>query len=562
MLPILSLKPTDRLKLVRVVAYLVAVGAMTLVLLLARKSWQTNDDIGMAMISGGYGIASAPSSGLVFSNVVWGWLLAHLPVVAGIEPYSLLTYAALFASAAAILLAVQKSGAPVLLSCAVTVAMFVPALAMPQFTFTAGYLTVAALAVLMAWRGSQTRAYLWLAGALLLAAGLMRSLEFLFVLAVSVPILMTQWRSMDRQGTCILAAALAILLGAAHLLDVHYYSSADWSAFESMNRIRTAFTDYRFLPYFLANPDAVGSGPLSLYDLGMISDWFYADPKVFDAANFVPVLHAVSLSQRFAFNLSGHWHWLSLFGNMQFLACSGVLLTSLLVSRRQFWPALISIAMLLAAIFLLQMLGRSGMTRVYIPVVASIALLYLMMPHMEERLSLRIAGALALALVTVFALRAVYPRIQHMEVETAALDKKLCSLPRDPLWVVWGSVSFPYQMLYRPGWPARPSCAPDFYSLGSMQLAPFELETVKRHTGSPDLVSALLKGEEVYLFADPRRLLLLRGYFTNHYKIALTAEQKVDMPHLNLYVVHAAGLATATPPKPSVPEDQDDDTGG
>ena len=192
--------------------------------------------------------------------------------------------------------------------------------------------------------------------------------------------------------------------------------------------------------------------------------------------------------------------------------------------------------MLLAAILLLQMLGRSGMTRVYIPVIASVALLYLMLPGMEERLSLRIAGALALALVTVFTLRAAYPRIQHVEIETAALDKKLCSLPRDPLWVVWGSTSFPYQMLYRPGWQARPSCAPDFYSLGSMQLAPFELDTVRRHSGAPDLVSALLKGDEVYLFADQRRLTLLQGYFAAHYKIALAAERKADIPHLELYV--------------------------
>src|SRR5882724_5332328 len=238
MLPILSLKPADRLKLLRAVAYLVTVGAMVMVLLLARKSWQTNDDIGMAMISGGYGIAAAPSSGLVFSNVVWGWLLSHLPVVAGVEPYSLLTYAALLVSAAAILLSVQKNGTPLLLSHAIVVAMFVPVLATPQFTFTAGYLTVAALAVLMAWRGSQTRAYLWCAGVMLLVAGLIRSLEFLFVLAVSAPFLMAQWRSLDRRGLYALAAILAILLGAAHLLDVHYYSSADWSAFQGMNRIR------------------------------------------------------------------------------------------------------------------------------------------------------------------------------------------------------------------------------------------------------------------------------------------------------------------------------------
>jgi len=562
MLPILSLKPADRLRLGRTVAYLVTVGAMGLVLLLARKSWQTNDDIGMAMISGGYGITAAPSSGLVFSNVVWGWLLANLPSVAGIEPYTLLTYASLLASVATLLLAVRKTGAPLLFSHAVVIAMFVPVLATPQFTFTAGYLTVAGLVALVAWRGSQTRTYLWFAGALLLAAGLMRSLEFLLVLAVSAPFLVARWRDMDRLSLCVMATALAILLGAAHLLDVHYYSSADWSAFQGMNRIRTAFTDYRLLSYFLVYPDAVRNGPLGFYDLAMISNWFYADPKIFTPANFTPLLHSVSWGQRIALNLNGHRQWLTLFASVQFLACGAVLLASLLLLRRQIRPALFSIALLLASILLLQMLGRSGMTRVYIPAVASIALLYLMMQRVEERWSLRIIGALALALVTAFALRDVYPRVQRVEIQTAALDKQLCSLPRDPLWVVWGSSSFPYQMLYRPGWQPKPSCAPELYFLGSMQLAPFELDTVKRHTGAPDLVSALLRGREIYLFTDIRRLRLLQGYFAAHYKTALAAEPKVQMPHLSMYAVHTAGPAAAPPPKASTDEEQDDDSGG
>jgi len=561
MLPIFSLKPAERLKLERVVAYTATLAAMALVLLFARKNWLTNDDIGMAMITGGYGITAVPTAGVVFSNVVWGWLLAHLPVIAGIEPYTLLTYAALLGSAAAILLALHRSGAPVLLGCSVVVVTFVPVLITPQFTFTAGYLAVAGLAVLLAWKDAPGRVHLWVAAALLLAAGLIRALEFLFVLGVSAPFLIAQWRSLPHRRWFAVALALLVLLGTAHLIDMHYYAATDWTQFQGMNRVRTAFTDYRLKSYFDAYPDSLAGAPVSDTDLGMISNWFYADPKVFDPANFQPLVHAVDWGQRLSLNLGSRGQWLVLLRDQTFLLCGAVLLLSLALLRRSIRPALVSLGLLLAAVILLQALGRAGMTRVYLPAMAAMALLYLMSARDPTRSGMTEAGALAMAAALFLTLYDAYPRVQGVEHQTAALDKALCSLPQEPLWVVWGNPSFPYQMLYRPGSQAHPHCAPQMYSLGSMQLAPFELDTVRRHTGAPDLVSALRGGKEIYLFTDPRRLSLLQDYFAVHYKTALIAEQKLEMLHLQVYALHAGGAATATP-RPAAADGQDDDTGG
>lgn len=561
MLPIFSLKPAERLKLERIVAYSATLAAMALVLLFARKNWLTNDDIGMAMITGGYGITAVPTAGVVFSNVVWGWLLSHLPTLAGIEPYTLLTYAALLGSAGAILMALHRSGASVLLGCSVVTVTFVPVLITPQFTFTSGYLTVAGLLVLLAWREAPGRLHLWVAAVLLLAAGLIRALEFLFVLGVSTPFLIAQWRTLPRMRWLTLASALLILLGAAHLVDMHYYAGTDWTQFQGMSRIRTAFTDYRLKSYFDAYPDSLVGAPVSDTDLGMISNWFYADPQVFNPGNFQPLIHAVDWSRRLGLNLSSRGQWLVLLRDQTFLLCGAVLLLSLGLLRRNIRPALISIGLLLAAVILLQALGRAGMTRVYLPAIAAMALLYLVSARDAGRSGMTEVGALAMAAALFFTLYGAYPRVQGVEHQTAALDKALCGLPEEPLWVVWGNPSFPYQMLYRPGPQAHPHCAPQMYSLGSMQLAPFELDTVRRHTGAQDLVSALQGGKEIYLFTDPRRLSLLQDYFAVHYKTALVAEQRLEMPHLQVYAVHAGGPATMVP-RPATAGDQDDDTGG
>src|SRR4051812_601827 len=140
MLPIPIPNPQQRLRIERMLAWGTALTAMAVVLLFARKVWQTNDDIGMAMLAGGYGIASSPSAGLVFSNVVWGWLVSSLPSLGGIEAYSLLTYGALLVSAMVILLALHRRGAPPLMGATLLAVIFLPTLATPQFTLTAGYL--------------------------------------------------------------------------------------------------------------------------------------------------------------------------------------------------------------------------------------------------------------------------------------------------------------------------------------------------------------------------------------------------------------------------------------
>ena len=64
--------------------------------------WETNDDVGMSMVAHGYGIAAFGSPQIMFSNVLWGYVIRSIPSVGGVLGYSLATMAALFVSAVAI----------------------------------------------------------------------------------------------------------------------------------------------------------------------------------------------------------------------------------------------------------------------------------------------------------------------------------------------------------------------------------------------------------------------------------------------------------------------------
>lgn len=541
MLPILKPNQQQSLRIERILAWSVLLLSMALVLLFARKVWQTNDDIGMAMIAGGYGISSTPSAGLVFSNVVWGWLASSLPSLGGIEAYSWLTYAALLISAVVMLLALQRRGTPTSLSAALLAVMFLPTLASPQFTLTAGYLAVAGLALLVAWKDSPSLLPLCFAGLLLLAAGLIRSLELLFVVAVSLPFLWKERPARLPLRWTALAVSLLVALCVAHFIDVHYYAGAGWDAFRQMAPVRTLFTDYNFYPYFVAHPEAVESGPLSNNDLALTSQWFYADPQVFTPAAFAAPLQAVSWVSRALLNLSMSLHLLALANDPQLMASFGLLVLPVILLKRSWKTALCSLALLVAAVLLLQVLGRSGMARVYVPAAAAMAVLYLLSAGVNQRVLVRTLGGAVLVGVTALTLYGLYPRMHGPDKQRQNLEAQLCAQPQDRLWVVWGNSAFPYQILYRPGAEARPRCELHVYSLGSMQLAPFALTQVQQQTGAPDLVTALLQGKEVFMFAEPYRLQMLQGYLAEHYEKGLAWQEKLSLPHVALYALHAGG---------------------
>jgi hypothetical protein len=211
---------------------------------------------------------------------------------------------------------------------------------------------------------------------------------------------------------------------------------------------------------------------------------------------------------------------------------------------------------------LLYLAGRPGMARVYTPAAAAVLVLMLTSSAQLSRQSWRVVGILVLVLVTAMAAWRVYPRPQG-EVTAAALETSLCALSGDKPLAVWGNASFPYETLYRPAPDGHPRCDAHFYALGTLQLAPYSLETVQRETGAPDLVSALMGGTQIYLFTSADRIALLTRYFAEHYQRALSARELENKPHLHLYALGVSGPAAATPmPVQTGSSGDDQDNGG
>lgn len=78
------------------IALFISCAIFSLLFCLYHPIYETNDDAVMSMISGGYGIAFHKSSHIMFSNIIYGFVVSHLPSICSIEPYSYMTFVALF----------------------------------------------------------------------------------------------------------------------------------------------------------------------------------------------------------------------------------------------------------------------------------------------------------------------------------------------------------------------------------------------------------------------------------------------------------------------------------
>src|SRR3990172_1330249 len=72
-------------------AMLVSIVFVLVLCALFELRWETNDDVSMSMFAHGYGVATYGSPNLIFSNVLWGYVVRLIPEFNGVLGYSTAT---------------------------------------------------------------------------------------------------------------------------------------------------------------------------------------------------------------------------------------------------------------------------------------------------------------------------------------------------------------------------------------------------------------------------------------------------------------------------------------
>lgn len=528
--------------------YLIGFIVLCAFLFASRPFWLTNDDVSMAMIANGTGIAAAPSPRLVLTNIAWGYLIGWLPGMGGIQPYTLMTYLALGLSYLAVLYALARSRANPWLAAPLILIVFVPTLIYPQYTLVAGYMACAGCVLICLPPAAQSRSSIAFAGVLLVLSGLVRADETLLVALVAAPLCLGCWTATAHAGIwrrwLLMLAIAGVAFAGLQLWDFHVFSAGSWQRFGETYTLRTALTDFNVQGYYMEHQRPLRQAGYSSNDLRLFSDWFYVDPTVFSVDNLSRLMSDIPISGRLAANASLAATVLVPFTDPQALAlCLAILFIALYHGRQRHYLA--GILILLGVMLLLLLLGRPGVTRIYVPALAVLALAGLMQPATDE-VHRHVFPVLAVLVCAVGLLMAVHNQNQSDVQRSQAVHAATQHMPHEPLLVIWGA-DYPYTAEYLPFDPPQASPSFRIYSLGEYSLAPYCLESLYQDTRGKGLVQALLAGQSFDFIATKPELTHLSWYFKQHYGTELAFAPRYTQPYFTVYRVEKQELPGRLP---------------
>jgi len=466
------------------VAWPISVGLVFLLCSISSPIFETNDDVHLSMIAHGYGIAAGGSPRLVYSNVLWGYFIRLVPEIWGVPGYSLITLGIVVVVGAVVMRSVLATGIGIAGGIAVLTLVIARAVLVPQYTINAGLLMVAAVVCWHRFDKQKSDGSLALcAGCLLAYCGfLVRAHEFLLVLGVALPLI--PWRSLLlRRDAKIALILLVVAIAASSILDHFAYRGAEWVEFNRFNAVRIPYNDYGAAEHLKDRPEILSRYGYTANDVDLIADWFFEDPKIADPEKLHSMLSELGSLAFQAGSLEKAWKGVSELGSSNKLLPIVFAAVFLTVMRPR-WRIFGVWGLCLGALFTLGLLGRPGVTRVYIPLVG----LLLLAPFLDDGgvlldcTKLRRWMVVGVVLVaSFFNAKTVLGNSRGMRTWSEDVRAGLRHFPSDGV-VVWGG-NFPYEAVY----PVL-SSSPNFrnlhlYLLDDFTLAPYSVATAARTSG-------------------------------------------------------------------------------
>lgn len=475
--------------------------------------WESDDDVAMAMVAKGFGLAAHASPNILFSNVIWGAIVGRVPDMFGISGYVVATYAILFVSAWACLVLLQRLNAAPWLSLMVVTLVFSRPVLFPQFTLNAGFLAVASVLGVCVYLRDRSISVLVIAAMLAFGGFLVRWEELGVVFAVALPLLASRRAVRSRAAVSVLAVWL-LAAGTAVGINHSAYQSSGWQTFQAMNLARAPVTDFGAGERLVMRPDLLQENGYSENDIRLLEKWFFGDPDLLDPRRlnslvakigvFAPVVDA---SQ----SISAAGEGLIVPALLPLLV-AGALLFFVRPGRRlsASW-ALFGIIVVVIALA-----GRPGISRVTYPMLALLCLAPLLHPTSTFRG--RVFGAL---LVGAHLLNGYFliPAARQATILAALAAEDVASLSGQTLYT-WGP-AYPYTLVYAPLRPWRTDIR--LNSFGVLTYAPFSVAMSERASGRV-MLEQLQSDSGIQMITGEAQLELLGKYCQEHIRRQIDAE--------------------------------------
>ena len=502
----------------------------------------SNDDVYIAMVSGGFGIASYQSPHLIFSHFLLGSILQRIPHLLGIEPFSLSIYFAVFLAVIVFNFAVLrlKTDFPaIMLLIFADVLVYLPVVARPQFTIVGALLTSAAalLALSLILRKPVTRrrlvAGLCIAALVGLYGSLIRIEAFAVIVLIAISAVFFSYLSRPKVLlTKYLPAAvlMALLILALYQLDrLPYRKDPAWGSYHTFNWLRCQFTDYNRVNYSEQTKRIFDQIGWTHNDFMMIKEWFFVHQPTYSLDNLEFIVSSFPLREQILSRIPLLSEipgkiYASKGGAQTILA---LFLIFILLQRRgrlYLCAPIVSTTIVMTGLFLV---GRL-VPRVFLPLLSSLLLFGTVLLVFESRSLqnarksvhlLRLAAICLVGLCAVWQASAVMTFNKKNSEAVRQVRGDITALhPRgDQLFVIWAD-DFPFDKAF-PLLSNDPSIRQmKLFGLSSMSHAPFCRRRLEEF-GIRDLASAFYERDDVFLVARPERCSLLMTFIREHFGV-------------------------------------------
>jgi len=504
--------------------------------------YQTNDDVGLSFWSEGVGFCDVPTPYLLFSNYLYGQLLALLNGWAQAVNWYRVCGEAIHALATTVLAwAVLRSDfrlRTAVLLVAHLLAFDLLYWRTPQFTVTA--FVAAEAGVFLVFRaiaaGERPGPLTVGAAALLIGIGtLVRGQSAYLVLVLSVPLFCGALLFRPRRGAGAAATFLltaGVVAGALAGYDhLRYQQVAGWREFGEFNRLRAEFNDYGRVQYDEQTRPIFADVGWSRNDFAMFCGWAFQDRERFSVPRLRTILANAPprqgwLTHRLRIGIAGMQFGPE--GHLMLLVLAASLLAIRWDRRRALWVCATLLGCLCMAAFLLVRMKLPP--RVWHPMLGFCNLAALMAavsPPLGAGFSRWQNWPTALVLVAVLALlpgefnraRSESQAFQRVNEKWLAALAALDPQP-DQLYVCWGA-QFPYELLSPDD---NLDCVRNLkiLPLGTSLRTP-TTDARQAQFGITDLYRALYEKENVFLVAGQPSVEAYRTYVREHYGVEVRA---------------------------------------
>jgi hypothetical protein len=414
--------------------------------------FETNDDVLFSMLIHGYGIASHSTAFLPASNTLIAHIAQHIPGIASMPGYVVLSVFLLFTALWGILFFLLYLGVSLFISVPIFVIIALRAVLLPQFSVTAGLLTVAAILCLYGYLKEKKSVILLSVLFFAFFGYLLRSQEFFIVVFISLPLL--PWNNIlnVRRELFLTGCVFVSVVSISWVVDERDRNSETLSEYTEFLNTMIPIWNYGAGNHLRERIDIIEKYNYSENDIALLVSYFYMTHQLTDSKTIQAMLDELGATykQKNSLFLGGEAVKALLHKELLPLLCVGLLfIVALPLNKYQRMRIIAAWLCMVGLLFMIGAMGRPGRLRIYFPLISMMAVAPLALLHLAsvKKRSTHVFLSFAVTVSVLWSASYIVPIVSKNRNINAQLRVAISKFPTDEPIYSWGS-AFPYEYVY------------------------------------------------------------------------------------------------------------------